>query len=78
MREIPGVPIEQLEGLYLLASAKANLVAAIGLLREAIGDLEIVSDRYDVADALQRARPAFGAMIDLRDRVFTVLEDAPR
>lgn len=71
MRELPGIDHERLERLYLVASAKANIVAAENLLREACKDLE-VAER-----ACPASRAALRETANLREVVFNMLEHLP-
>lgn len=91
MRQIPGVDHEALERLYLAASAKAQIVAAEQLLREAASNLQIVGDRAVVEiwtgeicrDAIrvvvagEVCRDAIRAVVALREKVFQVMESLP-
>ena len=72
MRQVPGVDPERLERLYLLASAKAQVIAAEQLLREAVENVQIASDH-----TRQACVEAVRAVVTLRDELFQLLEDAP-
>jgi hypothetical protein len=69
MRPIPGVDHEQLERLYMLASAKAQIMAAEQLLREAVSNMAIA----DVKE--QTCTDAVRAVVTLRERIFQILEE---
>jgi len=72
MRQIPGVDHEQLERLYLLASAKAQVVAAEQLLREAVSNMQIAeAGADDVGVKVLRA------VVALREQIFQIMEEAP-
>lgn len=72
MRQLPDVDPERLERLYLLASAKAQVIAAEQLLREAAENVQIASD-----GSRQTCVTAIRAVVALRDEVFQLLEEAP-
>jgi len=72
MREIPGVDHERLERLYLIASAKAQVMAAEQLLREAVENIQI-ADGGAKKDCVRAVRAA----VALREKVFKILEKVP-
>lgn len=80
MRQIPGVDHEALERLYLAASAKAQIVAAEQLLREAASNLQIVEGSAGAPRASatgEACHDAIDAVVDLRDKVFQIMEELP-
>lgn len=71
MRPISGVDHEELEHLYLIISAKAQVAAAEQLLREAVSNLQIVDGpSADCRDVIR-------AVVDLREKVFHMLQERP-
>jgi hypothetical protein len=73
MREIPGVDSELLERLYLVASAKARIVAAERLLIEARDDLRIA----EVSELDKAAQKAVVAALELREKLFEAMDSLP-
>jgi hypothetical protein len=72
MRQIPGVDHEQLERLYLLASAKAQVMAAEQLLREAVSNMKVAEAKEDMICVR-----AIRGVMALREKIFQILEKAP-
>jgi hypothetical protein len=80
MRQLPGVDHEALERLYLAASAKAQIVAAEQLLREAMSNLQIVEDCAGAPRASETGEAchdAVSAVVALREKVFHLMDELP-
>lgn len=80
MRSIPGVDHEALERVYLAASAKAQIIAAEQLLREALSNLQIVEGSAGAPRASKTGkacRDAVNAVVTLRDKVFDLMDKLP-